>query len=69
METKFQELFDFATPAECAQAINSMFQSNAALMATLVRQNNGHLIEIDHLPTPENITVLRRLAEAFQPLK
>lgn len=68
METRLQQLFDYASPAECADAINAMFQSNAALMAILVRQNNGHLIEIDHLPTPGNVITLRRMVEAFHPV-
>jgi hypothetical protein len=69
METRLQELFDFATPAQCAEAINSMFRSNAALMAELIRNTGEHLIKIDHMPTPENVTTLHRMVEALRPVE
>ncbi len=60
------DLFDFTNAAGCADAIQSLINSNAALLSALVHAKGEHALNMEDIPSPDEMSTLFRVKEFFQ---
>jgi len=62
-----RDLFDFTNAAGCADAIQAVINSNSALLSALVHANGGdYRLNIEELPSPDQLSTLFHIKEFFQ---